>query len=404
MAKNVIFCADGTWDGPASNEIDSTTLKYSNVLKIFQGLAGSVPSLADEMECVATYPNGDVYQIGKYVHGVGDSKNPLIKFAGGSMGAGLLARLVRGYTFISRNYRPGDRIFVIGFSRGAYTARALAGLIALNGLLNWEGMKLDGSGDTTAYAAAMDSWKRYQEQRNSGATGILEKLANIVQDVEEKFYDVFGGPPPLQLIKNVPIKLVGVWDTVGAMGIPEYVRDKDERIDAFKFVDVDLNPNIEFGFHAVSVDEIRIDFTPTLWKSRAQGGIEQILYPGAHADIGGGYSSIGNESGLSDATLQWMLDRLMSVGVQFGTIVSHKPDAKGVCHRPWLDPIYLGRTGNRDFPPGMSVSELIIDRISAGMVPIEKAADAPYRPPSLREKYFLPDWSGVTSGVEIISL
>lgn len=404
MAKNVIFCADGTWGGPESNDIDSVALKYSNVLKLFQSLAGAIPPLADEMERPAWYPNGALYQIAKYIHGVGDSKNPLVKFAGGSLGAGLLARLVRGYTFISRNYRPGDRIYVIGFSRGAYTARALAGLIAAQGLLNWDAMKLGGSGDTTAYAAAMDSWKQYKAKHNSVKAGILEKLASMVQEVEEAFYDAFGKPPLLQLVTDVPIKAVAVWDTVGALGIPEYARKENVRVDVFDFVDLDLNPQIELGFHAVSIDEMRIDFTPSLWTSRTEGGIEQVLYPGAHQDVGGGYSSTGNETGLSDGALQYMLDRLISAGVQFGMIVAHTPAADGVCHRPWLDPVYYGRTAARCFPSGMSLSQSAVDRVARGVVPIEMTADALYRPANLSKSYFLADWAGVAANVKVVAI
>lgn len=105
--------------------------RRTNVFKLFLNLAGdlSPDSLrsADEQERIVAGADGKPTQIAKYLHGVGDSKNFLVRVLGGGGGAGLVTRIVRGYTFISRNFEPGDRIFIVGFSRGAYTARALAG-------------------------------------------------------------------------------------------------------------------------------------------------------------------------------------------------------------------------------------------------------------------------------------
>lgn len=128
MAKNIIFCSDGTW-----NDVDSQNA--TNVFKLFNLLQGSVISrtkfkdlsvdIVEQEKIIANV------QIAKYINGVGNSDNRIKKL----LGAGLIKRIVRGYTFISRNYQPGDNIVIVGFSRGAYTARALAGLIASQGLL-----------------------------------------------------------------------------------------------------------------------------------------------------------------------------------------------------------------------------------------------------------------------------
>ncbi len=407
MPKNIIFCADGTWNGPgeADNQANPTP---SNVLKLFESLAGNDAdtTLENEMERTASYPNGDIYQIAKYIHGVGDSTNPVVKFAEGSTGAGLVARLVRGYTFISRNYTIGDRISIVGFSRGAYTARALAGLIVNQGLLNWSAMGLGVSGDTSAYAAGMVVWGEYQSRRHSSSGGgILANLASVVTEIQVKFYNEFDQPPKIQYVSNVPLKAVGVWDTVGALGIPDYNKSEDARLDVFQFIDLQLAPVIELGFHAVSIDEERVDFTPTLWDGRDQGGIEQVLFPGAHADVGGGYPDSNNESGLSDGTLQWMIDSMMSAGVQFGTIVQHVPNAMGVAHQPWLAAAYvLQPRAKRQFPPGLALSQMVVDRVNAGVVPIESAGTALYRPINLSNSYYRPDWSAPVPQVNVVKI
>src|SRR5262245_14011041 len=151
MSKQIIFCADGTWNGPpdhpSTSDIDGTRQTDSdisdgvtNVVKLFANLDGQVTAptqaLQNETEKELKDRGGAQLQISKYIHGVGDSKNPVLRVLGGVFGAGVIARIVRGYTFISRNYVAGDSIHILGFSRGAYTARALAGMIATVGLLN----------------------------------------------------------------------------------------------------------------------------------------------------------------------------------------------------------------------------------------------------------------------------
>ena len=142
MAKNIVFCADGTWNGPGQDADDPKDACPSNVFKLYLSLAGqdvldpATYRSANEQERVLKAPDGRPLQVAKYLHGVGDSSNFLVKALGGAFGAGVIARIVRGYTFLSRNHEPGDRIFVVGFSRGAYTARALAGLVGAKGLID----------------------------------------------------------------------------------------------------------------------------------------------------------------------------------------------------------------------------------------------------------------------------
>lgn len=137
------------------------------------------------------------------------------------------------------------------------------------------------------------------------------------------------------LIPNVPLKAVGVWDTVGSMGIPLYL--KDSRIDVFRFTDTTLSDKVEYGFHAMAIDELRIDFPVTRWDDRKQ--VEQVWFAGAHADVGGGYPEA--ESRFSDVALQWMMARLQSVGVQLATPLTCCPNcacSKQAVHTPWANP------------------------------------------------------------------
>ncbi len=147
MSKNIVFCADGTWNGPGEADTDDQNATASNVFKLFLSVSGvdapDTAQLAKEQERTLRAADLSVVQVSKYLHGVGDSANFLAKLIGGGVGAGLITRIVRGYTFVSRNYIAGDRIYLVGFSRGAYTARALAGLIAAKGLLNPAMFNLD---------------------------------------------------------------------------------------------------------------------------------------------------------------------------------------------------------------------------------------------------------------------
>src|SRR5205085_2345443 len=123
MSKNILFFADGTWNGPGQDQDADGTPDPTNVFKLFSNVDGvdspETTRLADEQEKQLRDQSG-VLQIAKYLHGVGDSRNFLARLFGGAGGAGLVTRIVRGYTFVSRNYEVNDRLFIVGFSRGAY--------------------------------------------------------------------------------------------------------------------------------------------------------------------------------------------------------------------------------------------------------------------------------------------
>ncbi|HEX2827039.1 MAG TPA: DUF2235 domain-containing protein [Burkholderiales bacterium] len=320
MPKNIIFCADGTWGGPAERpglsrldlddrDADQDRSDITNVLKLYSRLKGEATDastpLSNEQERILR-EGGKVVQVAKYLHGVGDSSNILLRVLGGTFGFGIIARIVRGYTFISRWYEPGDAIHIVGFSRGAYTARALAGMIAKVGLLNRAAY--EPNNEMEAYRLGVLAWSRARTVSLTGANR-LTALANSVIGVAQGF---FGNQLPSNaLIPDVKLKSVAVWDTVGSLGIPTYAGD--HRYDVFRFTDENLSDRVEFGFHAMAIDERRIDFPVTRWNDRA--GITQAWFVGAHSDVGGGNKPA--ESGLSNVALQWMIRKLSGAGVKF---------------------------------------------------------------------------------------
>jgi uncharacterized protein (DUF2235 family) len=382
MTKNIVFCADGTWSGPDDPDSDSDeTPDLTNVFKLFQNLGGAETpesALSDrQRERVLTDADGAVLQIGKYLHGVGDSDNFLARLLRGSVGAGLIARIVRGYTFLSRNYAVGDRIFIVGFSRGAYTARALAGLVAAKGLL--DATKLDLTDRKQSYRLGSAVWFAHRRERLQANKSLLAQLSEIVIDLP----GFLTSPAPADDLVAVPIEAVAVWDTVGSLGIPEYNMQK-MRVDSFRFADLKLSPKVGRGLHAVAVDEMRADFTPTLWDPDPR--ITQMLFVGAHSDVGGGYPMSGNESGLSDGALIWMTDQLAQLGVKFLTPPAYvaRPAANGMAHRPWTRwPWTLLPRGMRAFPDGLDLSQMVRDRMADGNVPMEGETPGPYRPSNL---------------------
>lgn len=380
MAKNIVFCADGTWNGPAEPD-DDKGAAATNVFKLFLNLAGTddpdTYKLAKEQGRTLTVGD-DVVQVGKYLHGVGDSDNFLVRALGGGIGAGLITRIVRGYTFISRNYAPGDKIFIVGFSRGAYTARALAGLIASKGLL--DASKLPLQDKEQAYRLGSAVWYAYRRNALHNNESWLTRLQHTVLDLP----GFLSQPPRDDALIPAQIEAVAVWDTVGALGIPEFAVE-GERIDSFQFADRRLSPIVHRAFHAVAVDECRGDFTPTLWDPDDR--ITQVLFPGAHADVGGGYHAAGKESGLSDASLRWMLDELAALQVQFVDPLAWvlEPDPLGVAHQPWTSPPWTTLPhGPREFPAGLCISRALLGRLSGGLVLANPGmAAAAYAPENL---------------------
>ena len=344
--KHILYCADGTWNGPGPlgpvDDIDGSAsrtgegaVRSTNVWKLFVDLAGTVTAdtaaLPSEQEKVFSGAEGLPVQVAKYMHGVGDSSNLAIKALGGLLGAGVIVRIVRGYTYISRNYVPGDAIHIVGFSRGAYTARALAGMICSVGLLNPG--KYDPGDKFNAYLLGLGAWLKARGVVFGGGGPVSRWVTGLVHQAELLASRLLF--PRGDFITGVPIQSVAVWDTVGSMGLPLYIQDK--RRDTFSFVDTKLNPSVMRGFHAMALDERRRDFPVTRWVARKD--VEELWFSGCHSDVGGGYPP--GETGLSDLALAWMMARLQAQGVTFAPNLPVKPDLTHYAqnyHTPWDSP------------------------------------------------------------------
>jgi uncharacterized protein (DUF2235 family) len=344
MARNIVFCADGTWSGPDVDEDQDGGPGLTNVLKLFAMLEGDdtwpTIRLRDEQERFLGQREGRRAQVAKYIHGLGDPGNPIVPLLGGGFGAGVIARIVRGYTFVSREYTcPEDRIVLVGFSRGASTVRALAALICDMGLLR-HGTD-DPKDKAAAYRLGIRAWCTHRAQLASRQPLSLRER---VQATLAALPDFAREPVSPEQLTPVPaIDSVAVWDTVGKFGIPAMDERTGERADVYRFADTVLHPKVRHGFHAVSIDEQRGGFEPTLWTAREN--VVQCLFAGSHADVGGGHPAAAIESGLSDIALVWMAEQLKRREVIFSHPMPRgiNPDPRGTAHEPWAQGEFAGR-------------------------------------------------------------
>src|SRR5579863_3364935 len=267
MAKRILFCSDGTWDNSGKN---------TNVYKIYKA-----------MEVAAD-------QIPFYDDGVGSDGTPIDRLLGGAFGTGLFQKVKDGYSKIAQVYEKDDEIFIFGFSRGAYTARSIAGMIAICGLptSNFTQQVVD-----TAFQAYRDKDDR------------AKLLAGLNQSCE---------------MFDAQITMVGVWDTVGSLGIPSLLGAVDPVL--YGFLDTSLHPNIQNAYHALAIDERRIEFPATLWTSQPNPGqtLEQVWFTGVHCDVGGSYPDDPDGTALADITLAWMMNKAAALGVTFDADVQRK--------------------------------------------------------------------------------
>lgn len=311
MSKNIILLSDGTGN---SNIKDRGT----NVFKLyealdFNGLHGS------KIEQVAFYDDG-----------VGTEEFKPLKILGGAFGWGLARNVRNLYKQLVHVYEPGDKLYLFGFSRGAFTVRTLAGLIANEGILNIAQYPTDKALDS----AVLQLYEGYRARN----TALLESL--LYKPLMTLFFKAYGDKIPSVYTdeETKKIEFIGVWDTVDAVGLPfdKATEAWDKIIFRFKFPDRKLHPNVKRACHALSIDDERQSFHPLLWKNDDKR-IEQVWFPGVHANVGGGYP----QQGLSLVALEWMMKRATSAGLQFiPDVVEFVHDQKYAC-----DKLYDSRSG-----------------------------------------------------------
>jgi len=288
--KRLIICCDGTWQS-ALNDHDVP----SNIVKI----SGAIKPRAKD----------GTSQIFFYDAGVG-TDGGFDKLTGGVMGAGIDLNIKNAYLFLVNNYESGDQILLFGFSRGAYTVRSLAGLINNAGVLKKENaLKLN-----DAYELYRNPAPEAHPKQDLSVN--FRREYSYVQDNEE-------------CTNTVVLHFLGVFDTVGALGIPSTILSALDG-NCYNFHDHLLNRRIKFAYQALALDERRWDFIPVLWEVKKPEGIEpgttseQRWFVGAHSDIGGGYQ----ETGLSDITLKWMLTMARErVGIEYIEFQGHEHDS-----------------------------------------------------------------------------
>ena len=304
--KNVIICYDGTGNEYSAND--------TNVVKLFQAIVRDQQQVALYDPGVGTF---DVLgrTIGKTVG----------KVLGLAFGWGLTKNLEDGYRYLMNHYEPEDRLFLFGFSRGAFTARALAGMLRKVGLLE------RGSKNLVTYASAI-----YNRRNN--------------EEIASGFKKTFG--------HECRPYLVGVWDTVASLG----------HIYGRRFFDQKLTEDINYGYHAMAIDEQRKKFPVSLWdetRKRDFQTIEQVWFSGVHSDVGGYY----DERGLSDISLEWMAEQAEEAGLRLregwraglaknATDPNAQHESRKGFWRLW-PPVH------REIPVGAQIHQSVIDRMGA---------------------------------------
>lgn len=286
MAKNIVICSDGT---------GNTTVKGrgTNVFKLFEGV-----DLNGHRWDPTLTP-----QVAFYDDGVGSEDFKPLRILGGAAGYGLSKNVRQLYKELARVYDEGDRIYVFGFSRGAFTVRSLVGMIVTCGLLNMRHAR-------TASELEQLVERAYAAYRACYRTALQAMvLGKATRDAGAAFRARWGVPyEPI-------IRFVGVWDTVDAVGLPFHLSDViNTTIYRFKFPDPFLSEKVVQACHALSIDEDRHAFQPLVWDERAHDGrIEQVWFAGVHSNVGGGYP----KQGMSLVALDWMMAKAEAAGLRF---------------------------------------------------------------------------------------
>jgi hypothetical protein len=297
MTKRLVVCCDGTWNFPDQKS-------PTNVTKIALAVA---PEDKDGVE-----------QRVFYHRGVGT--NRFERFRGGAFGAGLSRNVCDTYRFLVQNYEPGDELFFFGFSRGAFTARSAAGLVRNAGILRPDHTDRIG-----------EAYSLYRSRNDNNTPRGREATL---------FRRSYSHEPD--------IHFVGVFDTVGALGVPV---DGSRLIAMFnkrwQFHNTDLSTTVHNAFQALAIDEKRRPFKPAVWNVQASAPenqrVEQVWFAGVHSDVGGGYP----DHAVSDIPLLWMVDRARQCGLHFNSQAfahSHiEPESEDIVQTcTWVDPDPIG--------------------------------------------------------------
>lgn len=268
--KRIVICADGTWNLRDQADEETGKRRPTNVTKI----ARAIKPLSQ----------AGVHQVVLYHDGLG-TRGGSDKFKGGAFGEGIEDVIRSLYRNILYNYVEGDELYFFGFSRGAYTVRTLAGFMNRIGLV--------------------------EKDDDYYVLDLYECYAGRCDETSEKW---------LKAHRNVnnkrscpPIRMIGVWDTVGSLGAPGVI-GKYLTGGKYDYHDVMLNQTVENAYHALAIDEMREPFKPTLWQKPPgwSGNLEQAWFPGVHSNVGGSLTP----DGLANEALHWIVEKAENLGLE----------------------------------------------------------------------------------------
>lgn len=333
--KRIVICCDGTWSS-ADRERDGQPAP-TNVVRLAEAVAGG--------------DSGGIEQRVYYGPGVGSDGSWLYRWFAGATGWGLSDNLKDAYRFVVEHYRPGDELFLFGYSRGAFTVRSLAGMIFNAGVLKPE------------FADRVDEAFELYRSRSP--------LDHPAADRALRFRE------RLAWEDRTTIRFIGVWDTVGALGNPLLLH-KSPLSRRVQFHDTQLGPTVRFARHALAIDEKRRHFQATRWQRHPDArdqDMEQRWFVGVHGDVGGGSPN----DGLSDITFDWMVGQARRAGLTAAEVDSAPDVRQGPARSrrglfrlipPWHRPIAAG---------GDDRSGEVVDESAER----RWRDDADYRPPNL---------------------
>ncbi|GAM91587.1 hypothetical protein ANO11243_096390 [Dothideomycetidae sp. 11243] len=307
--KKLIVCCDGTWmDSDSSvNHVPSNVTLLARAIK---------PADDDGTP-----------QIVYYQAGIGTGLGLWDQMVGGGTGLGYSENLREAYAFLAHNFHQepdrsrSDSIFLLGFSRGAYTARSLGGMIGQLGLLTKKNMywfidifrDWQNAGNPHYTPAFWKNWSDYNDRVFKGPRHSIKAPAGVLGGVNTYLEEYRKSLLKFGLTQEADVTAIGVFDTVGALGIPiNPFFQKTFRLPSFlhtyKWVDTSLDNHVKNAFQALALDEHRAPFLASVWEKSddCQTNLKQVWFAGAHSNIGGAYSDIAT----ANLTLAWMMDQL----------------------------------------------------------------------------------------------
>ena len=295
--KRIVICADGTWNERDQKDKESGKRRPTNVTKVAR--------------TVLPRSSRGIDQVVFYNDGVG-TQGGIDKYTGGAFGHGIEDNVRALYRCVLYNYLPGDELYFFGFSRGAFTVRTLAGFMNAIGLIEK---------DDDYYLPEI--YGCYERSERPGSPGWAKAFRKV------------QGTRPCP-----PIRFVGVWDTVGALGAPGLIGQLFNK-GKYKYHDVGLTAPIDHAYQALAIDERRKPFRPNVWQRPAgwNGTLEQAWFPGVHSNVGGSQTP----DGLANEALHWLVEKAERLGLEFDLdfLAKYRPCFNAKLHESMTTPYRL---------------------------------------------------------------